>query len=152
MVSSHTRHLQIGVVVTTHADGGGEAFLRSLYSALRREDVLGHLIGDVPGWESTGLGNTSVVLGRKWGKGHAVVAVSKLASDRRRLLEGVASAKAAVSGFDAHHLQYKREQVLTTSALADLAPVIWTEHGTFPRRGGLEALRLHTVMRLGVQT
>ena len=35
-------------------------------------------------------------------------------------------------GADCFHLQYKREQVGFTRALARRAPVVWTEHGRFP--------------------
>ena len=135
-------HIDIGIVVTTHADGGGEAFLRSLYTVLKRASVSGHLIGDVPGWASTGLEKTSVPLGRKWSKDSAIAALMTLSTDRRRLLKGAASAADRVGGFDVHHLQYKREQVLVTNRLAESAPVVWTEHGTFPRGQGARGLAL----------
>ena len=123
-----------GVVVTTTSFGGAEKYLVDIYGDHRvRREFQGFLLGDVPGWDATGLPARSLHHGAKWNRRGAARSLASLPSTRR----------SGLAAFDAYirarhpafmHLQFKREQVLFTRSLARRGvPVVWTEHGGLPR-------------------
>jgi glycosyltransferase involved in cell wall biosynthesis len=121
--------LKLVAVCHATADGGAEQYLRTLGVGL---ESLGHeveLIGNVPRWDATGLAQVPVRLTRKWSaRPYSPVTWPAVLFERRRV-----DAAAVSTGADVFHLQFKREQIGFTAALAKRAPVVWTEHGAFPR-------------------
>jgi glycosyltransferase involved in cell wall biosynthesis len=132
--------VRVGVVIATDERGGAEHHLLRLYSGLTRYGVEGHLIGRLPGWPGTGLRSTPTSLGPKWSRRSAARSAARAPVERRRVLQQVRELHRR-DPFDLFHVQFKREQVLLTRALAELAPVVWTEHGTLPVGPGSRALR-----------
>lgn len=124
--------VRIGVVVSTEYDGGGEQYLRRLYRGLVDEfRVEPTLLGRLDGWEDDGLPAIDVGLGPKWSFSELGRLVRSAPTERRAALEAIRREHAR-QPFDLFHLQYKREQLLLTRGLAELAPVVWTEHGRLP--------------------
>jgi len=119
--------MKVGVVVTSTMEGGGERYLRELYTGLSARDVNGYLLGDIPQWRETGLPAVSLGFGEKWSRRSGLRTVARIPRDIRH-----ARAAAAHHCFDLFHMQYKREQITLTRTLSHVAPVIWTEHGIFP--------------------
>lgn len=106
-------------------------YLRTLYSQLAHQGADAELLGIVPRWEATGLAAFDLQLGEKWSRRSAWRALRSLQAERRRAMT-VIRQRHRERPFDLFHAQYKREQILLTRKLSDLAPVIWTEHGRFP--------------------
>jgi glycosyltransferase involved in cell wall biosynthesis len=129
--------LRIGIVVSSAADGGGERYLKVLYEGLAGRGHAPVLIGDLPGWA---LPSIPTGVEGKWRRKTLVQNGVSSLTDRRRILSTVAHSHEA-KPFDLFHLQYKREQVLVSRALSQLAPVVWTEHGRFPHGPGTSPLR-----------
>jgi glycosyltransferase involved in cell wall biosynthesis len=129
--------LRIGIVVSSAADGGGERYLRVLYEGLAGRGHQPVLIGDLPGWAGPSI---PTGVGGKWSRKTLVQNGLSTLNDRRRIMSTVGRAHEA-EPFDLFHLQYKREQVLVSKALSQLAPVVWTEHGRFPHGTGTSLLR-----------
>ena len=129
--------VRIGVVVSSAVDGGGEAYLRMLYAGLARRGHEATLIGELPSWS---LPCTRSGVTGKWSRHSKLSSAGRLPTDRHNILRTVTAIHDA-RPFDLFHLQYKREQVLVTSPLARLAPVLWTEHGIFPDSAGAGLLR-----------
>jgi glycosyltransferase involved in cell wall biosynthesis len=119
--------MNVGVVVTSSVDGGGERYLRDLYEGLRERGISGHLLGDVPRWNEIGLPATSLGFGEKWSRRSGLGAVARIPRDIRH-----ARSAAAHHRVDLFHMQYKREQLTLTRTLSHVAPIIWTEHGILP--------------------
>ncbi len=132
--------VRVGVVIATDERGGAEHHLLRLYSGLARHGVEGHLIGRLPGWSEAGMPATATPVGPKWGRRTAVRSTARAPVERRAVL-GLASELHERDPFDLFHVQFKREQVLLTRSLSELAPVVWTEHGTLPDGPGSRALR-----------
>jgi glycosyltransferase involved in cell wall biosynthesis len=120
--------MRVAVIATSTVDGGAEAYLRRLYGGLRPQGIEGHLIGDLPGWDETGLPATSLGYGEKWSRRSSLRDVARIPLDARR-----ARAAVARGSFDLVHMQFKREQITLARLLSVLAPVVWTEHGRLPR-------------------
>lgn len=115
-------------VVHSTVYGGAEAYMIRLYRALSEQGDDPLLIGSIPGWDAAGLNRKPLELSPKWGGSTILAGVLKLRDEQARLrqeLEGLYG--------DCFHVQYKREQIGFTPLLAQQAPVVWTEHGRFPR-------------------
>jgi glycosyltransferase involved in cell wall biosynthesis len=120
--------MRVAVIATSTVDGGAEAYLRRLYGGLRPRGIEGHLIGDLPGWDETGLTATSLGYRQKWSRSSSLRDVVRVPLDVRR-----ARAAVARGSFDLVHMQFKREQITLSRPLSVLAPVVWSEHGRLPR-------------------
>lgn len=130
-----------GIVVTTTSFGGAEKYLLDIYGDPRvRREFQGFLLGDVPGWDATGLPARSLGHGAKWNRRGAARSLAAVPRTRRT----------GLAAFDAYirarhpafmHLQFKREQVMFTRPVARRGvPVLWTEHGGLPRFGSWRAV------------
>jgi glycosyltransferase involved in cell wall biosynthesis len=130
-----------GVVVTTTSFGGAEKYLIDIYGDPRvRREFHGLLLGDVPGWDATGLPARPLGHGTKWNRRSAVRSLAALPRTRR----------SGLAAFDAYiqarhpafmHVQFKREQVLFSRPIARRGvPVVWTEHGGLPRFAAWRAI------------
>lgn len=128
MTGEHTEALRVALAVGTTARGGGERYLAELYRELEPVGITGTLVGSLPGWPEE-LAEVTVDLSAKWSRATALRNAAALRRDRRRLVAGVAGLS---SPPDVIHAQYKREQILCSTAFADLAPVWWTEQGRLP--------------------
>lgn len=125
---------RVGIVAYATVDGGAEAYLRQLYGALEPLGFAGELFGAVPHWKGP---VHDLPLGPKWNRGTVVPGLLRAPRERRAAARVVREA----GGFDLIHMQYKREQILMSQPLSELAPVIWTEQGRFPDRRGTGPLR-----------
>lgn len=117
-------------VVVAHSTvfGGAESYLVRLHAQLRKSGDRPVLVGSLPSWSDAGLEERAVRMGPKWGVKTIVPGLLRLESERRRV-----NACADTLAPDLFHLQFKREQIGFTDALAKRAPVVWTEHGAFLR-------------------
>lgn len=109
------------VVAQSAVNGGAEKYLRMLYAT--NPNVT--LYGNIPEWSHDSV---DLSLGPKWGRQTLAAGLLRLPSERRRTLRALRN-----STLDNIHMQFKREQVGFTEALADEAPVFWTEHGVMTR-------------------
>lgn len=124
----------VAVIATAHRNGGAEQHAVGLYRHLAEHGMVVELFGSLPGWESARLPRHDVGWGPKWSRRSVVGSVRRAAKERRTAIAAVTSAH-STKPFTAIHMQYKREQILLTGALAAVAPVVWTEHGVLPRGG-----------------
>lgn len=135
--TAEDRRLRVGVVVTSTEHGGAEAHVERIWTdPLIRARAQAHLLGDLPRWSGTGLPATDIGAGAKWSYrrlGTSLVSMPAGAVRGRRAIRAVDRRE----DFDAFYAHFKREQVMFTSSLARLAPVIWMEHGALPRGGRL---------------
>lgn len=115
-------------VVVCHSviAGGAERYLTNLYGRLARRGHEPQLVGTVPGWAESGLPSRSVPLGPKWDGRSVLLRLPRVPAERRAVARVAATVSASL-----FHVQFKREQIALTSALAEHAPVVWTEHGRF---------------------
>lgn len=126
----------VAVVASTGIQGGAEKYIVRLYRELSRMGVRGTLVGDIPGWSTTGLADAGVHFGPKWNASTIVRGLSKLPGERqavRNVFETVCP--------DVSHLHFKREQLGMTQMLAKDMPVVWTEHGQFSQSRFGRAIR-----------
>ncbi|WP_236812506.1 glycosyltransferase family 4 protein [Arthrobacter sp. FW306-2-2C-D06B] len=95
------------------------------------------LIGSIPGWEETGQDRVEAGFGPKWGARTLVGGIFRLPRERARVSQLIDDLEVQI-----FHLQFKREQIGFTGLLSRRAPVVWTEHGTFPEgvKGAILAL------------
>src|SRR4051794_258385 len=119
--------MHVTVVAWAESNGGAERYLSSLYSALAGRGVQASLVGSLAD-AGPFTDVRPVQLARKWSRKAALRSALGAARDRQRFLQAVV----ALPRPDVYHLQYKREQILLTRALACRAPVVWTEHGPLP--------------------
>jgi glycosyltransferase involved in cell wall biosynthesis len=133
------RPMRGGVVTTTEHAGGAEQYLLRLYKGLHHRGLDGVLLGTLGGWASTGLKQRDIGLGRKWSRRSAAANMWELRSIRSKTIP---LCRQACNEFDLlyFHAQFKREQVLLTTELSRLAPVVWTEHGRFYSGAGAKPL------------
>lgn len=133
--------LDVGVVISTVEHGGAEANIARIWTnPMVAARARAQLLGTMPNWPGD-LAHTDLGLGAKWSYRRAFTSLATIPRSvvrgRRQLWE--------LHGrrpFDAFYAHFKREQVLYTTTLAHMAPVIWMEHGHFPGgrlRGPLEA-------------
>ena len=122
----HNRPMHLVVVSQSSTFGGAERYLNRLFSRLRVAGDEPLLVGHVPGWDEEALRHVGVRLGPKWSKSTMIGGLLRLPAERRRVVRAVRAREV-----DLFHLQFKREQIGFTKALAKLGPVVWTEHGQF---------------------
>lgn len=118
--------MHIVVVSQSSTFGGAERYLNRLFSRLRVAGDEPLLVGHVPGWAEETLRHVDVRLGPKWSKSTMIGGLLRLPAERRRVVRAIRTREV-----DLFHLQFKREQIGFTKALAKLGPVVWTEHGQF---------------------
>jgi len=127
-----TAILRPRIIAQSEIAGGAENYLVKLYAKLRPHISEPILLGELPGWSDHGLPFVDAGLGPKWGSETIARGFIRLPGESRRVQR--LCRDQMISYF---HMQFKREQIGFTSALARLAPVVWTEHGRFlsGRRG-----------------
>jgi len=126
------------VMVSSSTRGGGERYLVDLYGAAEQLGLRGTLVGQLPGWS---LPIEPVTLRGKWNRQMAWRWPYEIPLDWSLMRREILPRSRAVNP-DMFHMQYKREQIMATKSASIVAPVLWTEHGPFPRRplvGPLEA-------------
>lgn len=138
----------VGVVVTSQHLGGAERYLLDLYAGLRNHGVFGTLLGTLPGWRDTGSPAIDVGMGPKWSRRGMTTTMLRTPRETVEALRLIREAHAQCP-FTRFHAQFKREQIMLTSQLSKLAPVVWTEHGRFARHRG--AATLHRAYRIAAR-
>ncbi len=131
--------MHIAVVANAPIRGGAELYLKNLHSNLAE---MGHsvtLIGDVASWTLDRIPTSKTM--PKWSRKTLFRNISQLNPDRRELIS-IARRLNYSQPVDVWHLQYKREQILLSRTLAQMAPVVWTEHGILPGGRLKPALRM----------
>ncbi len=116
------------VVVQSDKVGGAERYLTRLYAALASAGVEVHIVGNLPGWNPSYGEVHHVGLSPKWSRRTLLPGLLKLPRERTRVRNVVRLIQP-----DWIHIQFKREQIGFTQILSRIAPIIWTEHGVFPR-------------------
>jgi glycosyltransferase involved in cell wall biosynthesis len=119
------------VVCKSDVSGGAERHMCLLYRGLADRGNSCYLVGSMSGWKDVGLPSRVVELGPKWGRRNALRNVARLPGERKSVEEIIR----CLDG-DVFHVQFKREQIGFTKMLSKYGPVIWTEHGRFPRGSG----------------
>ncbi|MBW9111734.1 glycosyltransferase family 4 protein [Microbacterium ureisolvens] len=127
-------HLLVAVLAESKGTGGAEKFITRLASSVHAEGVASILVGEIAGWR--GALEVPAHLGPKWQTLNLPHGFARLPLQRHRVRRILASVRP-----DVVHCHFKREQVGFTGAAARIAPVVWTEHGRFPRRVFGAALR-----------
>ncbi|GAA4415508.1 hypothetical protein GCM10023169_01880 [Georgenia halophila] len=113
--------------------GGAEGYMARLYGQLRRHGKQAEVLGNLPGWcEGQGHVHREVPLSPKWSRRTIAPGLLKVHGEARRV-------RALVEDLspDWIHMQFKREQIGFSRSLAQIAPVIWTEHGVLASRSPL---------------
>ena len=132
--------MHAGVVISSEQRGGAEEYLLRLYEGVvDRHGFDATLFGHLEGWgPRTSRTQIDVGLGPKWSRSSACASLQHMVTERRTALRLITGYPRPV---DYYHVQFKREQILLTSVLAQRHPVIWTEHGTLPRGKAWSLLR-----------
>jgi glycosyltransferase involved in cell wall biosynthesis len=132
--------MHAAVVISSELRGGAEEYLLRLYEGLGETHGFdATLFGHLEGWSPrTSRAQIDVGLGPKWSRSSAPASVRHMVRERRTALRRISGYPHPI---DFYHVQFKREQILLTSALAARHPVIWTEHGTLPDSNAWSVLR-----------
>jgi glycosyltransferase involved in cell wall biosynthesis len=123
------------IVATTEFTGGAELYIARQAKALGSAGLHCRLLGDLDTWPNR-LERNSLGAGPKWGTKTLGFGVAHLPSERRTLRDLVARIDQPV-----FNLHFKREQVGYSGLLANYGPVVWTEHGVFPKGSYGAAIR-----------
>lgn len=118
----------LGIAIATDQHGGAEHYLTLLIESLVSR-----------GWDVRVLGRFSVdrndfvdyeplAIGKKWSLRTLLASFRNVRRDQEAYLRAIEGGP-----LDVAHMQFKREQILLSKRVARIAPVVWTEHGMFPR-------------------
>ena len=114
--------MRIAFVISTLEIGGAERYLEQLADGLRDRGIDPVIIGNLAGRDI----DVPVAIGPKWSRRTLLSSALHARREAREYLQAIRQSKP-----DVIHFQFKREQILLTRRASKIAPVVWTEHGTW---------------------
>jgi glycosyltransferase involved in cell wall biosynthesis len=118
----------VAIIASTEFLGGAELYIQRLARQLKSRGVPICLVGGIPSWERANVPVIPLKSSPKWGTRNLARGLLSIRSEITRLIPIADSGQ-----FEIANLHFKREQIGYTGTLAKRMPVIWTEHGLFPR-------------------
>lgn len=119
---------RVALCFVSDRNGGAEKHVVNLYRSMVDADHIDVvLFGRVGGWQDVDLRAIDVPSGPKWSLRTMPRALFAARRERRAFVAAV-TREHSEQPFDFVHMHFKREQILLSGPMSNLATVVWTEH------------------------